>query len=251
MNTTVIHAENVSKRFWQNEHRPSLRHEAISMIKRFIKGRVAPNQNQTHQFWALRDVSFTIRRGETVGLVGRNGAGKSTLFRILAGITIPTVGDVTVQGRCAALIALGTGFHPERTGRENIYLSAALYGLRLNDIRELVPAIIDFAELGEFIDMPIKRYSSGMAARLGFSVAIHILPDVMLIDEALAVGDAAFQAKCIERIKLFKAEGRTIVVASHSHSMIREMCERTLWLAGGRLVGDGATGEILERYESL
>lgn len=248
MSAPVIRAEKVSKRFSQNEHRPSLRHEAISMVRRFIQHRITPNQNP--QFWALRDVSFTIQRGETVGLVGRNGAGKSTLFRILAGITVPTTGTVNVQGRCAALIALGTGFNPERTGRENIYLSAALYGLQLPAIRELLPAIIDFAELGEFIDMPIKRYSSGMTARLGFSVAIHILPDVMLIDEALAVGDAAFQTKCIERIKAFKDEGRTIVIASHSHTLIREMCERTLWLSGGHLVGDDLTDIVLARYES-
>jgi len=243
----VIRTDNISKRYVQNEQRPSLRHEALAMGRRLLRQTV--QRDVQPQFWALRGVSFTIQRGETVGLIGRNGAGKSTLFRIIAGITTPTMGNIEVNGRCAALIALSAGFNLERTGRENIFLGAALHGIPLQAIRELLPAIIDFAELGLFIDLPIKRYSSGMAARLGFSIAIHILPDVMLIDEILSVGDAAFQKKCMERILQFRAEGRTLIIASHANATIRELCQRTLWLSSGQLIADGNTEDVLARYE--
>ena len=186
----VIIAEQVWKRFVQNEYRPSLRHEAVALLKKWMRRR--QTQTSVEPFWALRDVSFTVRKGEAVGLIGHNGAGKSTLFRILCGVTEPTTGNVSIKGRFAPLLALGAGFNPELSGRQNIFLNAAIQGLRETEIKAILPEIIEFSELGQFIDLPVKRYSSGMTARLGFSVAIHTLPDIVFLDEVLAVGDAAF-----------------------------------------------------------
>lgn len=202
-------------------------------------------------FWALRGISFTIRAGESVALIGRNGSGKTTLLRVLCGITRPNRGRVAVAGRFAAMIGLGAGFNTERTGRENIFLNAAIHGTAPKQVAGLLDAIIDFAELGEFIDVPVKRYSSGMVTRLGFSIAVHILPDIIFIDEVLAVGDAAFQEKCLARIHQMRAEGRTIVFVSHAPSLVSQVCERAIWLHQGRLRLDGSVAHVLAEYEAL
>lgn len=247
MNKPAIQVENVSKRYVVNEHRPSLRQNTGLALRRLV-GLSAVDQT-VDPFWAVREVSFTIQPGECVGVVGRNGAGKSTLFRLIARITAPTLGRVTVNGRCAALIALGAGFNAELSGRDNIYLNAAMHGLSPRQVRALVEPIIDFSEIGTFIDLPVKRYSSGMAARLGFSVAVHILPEIILLDEVLSVGDAAFQEKCMTRMTQLKGEGRTIMLASHASGSLLAMCDRALWLDKGRLVCDDTTVRTLAAYQ--
>lgn len=202
-------------------------------------------------FWALRGVSFTVDAGESVAIIGRNGAGKTTLLRLLADISEPTAGTIGVQGHSVALLGLGAGFDNERTGRENIYLNAAIYGIAPREVAAIIEPILVFAELGDFIDRPIKRYSSGMRARLAFSIAIHILPDIIMLDEILSVGDAAFQIRCLERIDQMKSEGRTILLVSHSNSSIRQLCERAIWLNEGRIMQDGATAEVLANYTAM
>lgn len=245
-NTPVIVVENVWKRYFQNEARPSLRHEALRMIQRTL-GRNLPETERT-PFWALRAIDLSINAGEFVGVVGRNGAGKSTLLRLLCSISRPTTGNITVRGKFATLLTLGAGFSTERTGRENIFLGAAIQGISPRQIEPLIHDIIAFAELEAFIDLPVKRYSSGMTARLGFSLAIHTLPDIIFVDEILAVGDLAFQERCIERILLAKAQQRTLVFVSHSPDIVRRLCERTLWIDRGQLVADGPTEQVLDQY---
>jgi ABC-type polysaccharide/polyol phosphate transport system ATPase subunit len=237
----VIVADHVWKRYRPQAHAMSLRQEATKLFQR--------KANPEQPFWALQDVTFSVYPGESVALVGRNGAGKTTLFRVLSGITSPTQGQVAVRGRFATLIALGAGFNPERTGRQNIYLNAAIQGITPRQVARFIDDIIAFSELGEFIDVPIKRYSSGMVTRLGFSIAVHIFPDLIFIDEVLAVGDAAFQEKCIQRILGMKAEGRTLMFVSHSAAAVRMLCDRAIWLQHGQVQVDGPTDEVLRRYE--
>jgi ABC-type polysaccharide/polyol phosphate transport system ATPase subunit len=202
-----------------------------------------------HQpFESLKDVSFLIPSGSALGVIGENGAGKSTLLKMLAGTLTPTSGEVVRRGRTAALLELGAGFHPEFTGRQNIYLNASLLGLRDQEIREREEDIIDFAELGQFIDRPLKIYSSGMKMRLAFSVATTVNPDILIIDEALSVGDQRFQEKCVDRIVKFRKEGKTILVCSHSMYMINELCSRTMWLANGRVSAFGETPGVIAEY---
>jgi ABC-type polysaccharide/polyol phosphate transport system ATPase subunit len=244
----IIVAEQVWKSYRPKTHQISLRHEAA----RFFRQPFQPRTEEPNElFWALQDVSFAVRPGESVALVGRNGSGKSTLLRILCGITRPARGYTQVHGRFATLIALGAGFDPERTGRENIFLNAAIQGVYAREITRIMDQIIDFAELGEFIDVPVKRYSSGMVTRLGFSIAVHILPEIIFIDEVLAVGDSAFQEKCIHRISEMKAEGRTLMFVSHAADTVRELCERALWLNHGRLQMDGSTDDVLQAYDAM
>lgn len=203
------------------------------------------------EFWALRDVSFRVGRGEAVAFVGRNGAGKSTVLSLIAGAIKPSEGSVKVRGRLGALLELGAGFHPDLTGRENIYLNASLLGLSRKEIEGKFDAILEFSELQEFIDVPLRNYSSGMQVRLGFSVAVHIDPEILIMDEALAVGDAAFQAKCIERINQFKKAGTTLLFVSHSPAQVLNLCERIVWLDHGRLQADGPAKEVLDRYNAM
>ncbi len=194
-----------------------------------------------HQdFWALRQVSFAVQPGESWGIIGENGAGKSTLLKLIAGVTRPSQGSVEVRGRVGALLELGTGFHPEYTGRENIYFSAAMMGLSKPETEALLPEIIDFSGLGDFIDRPVKTYSTGMFMRLGFSVATSINPDVLITDEVLAVGDESFQKKCVRRMEAFLAQGKSLLFCSHSMYHVRKLCQKALWLDHGqvRVVGD-------------
>lgn len=200
------------------------------------------------EFWALRDVNFDIRMGECVGILGHNGAGKSTLFSILSRIYGPTEGTVSVRGRLQALIALGAGFHPALTGRENIYINAAILGLKRRQIDERFEEIAAFSELGSFLDAPIKNYSSGMLVRLGFSVAAHLDPDILLIDEVLAVGDISFQRKCLSFLQRLQAKGASIVLVSHNTASIEAICSRVIWMDHGRVVEEGAAQPVIAAY---
>ncbi|MDH1087403.1 ABC transporter ATP-binding protein [Pantoea brenneri] len=201
-------------------------------------------------YLAIEDISFTVRKGESVALIGRNGAGKSTSLGLVAGVIKPTTGTVITRGRVASMLELGGGFHPELTGRENIRLNATLLGLRRKQLNERIDKIIEFSELGEFIDEPIRVYSSGMLAKLGFSVITQVDPDILIIDEVLAVGDYAFQKKCIETINEFKAKGVTILFVSHNLSDIGKICDRVIWIENHRLKASGKAENILEQYRS-
>ena len=191
------------------------------------------------EFWALRDISFTVSKGEIIGVIGTNGSGKSTLLQIIAGTLAPTIGTVNVIGRVSAILELGAGFNTEFTGRENVLLNASIIGFSRDAIAEQMEKICAFSELGDFFDQPIKTYSSGMHARLAFSIAIHVDPEILIVDEALAVGDARFVAKCMRRIKDIMSKGTTVLFVSHDISSVRTLCSRTLWLDQGYLVEDG------------
>jgi lipopolysaccharide transport system ATP-binding protein len=200
------------------------------------------------EFWALADVTLAIRRGETLGLIGRNGSGKSTLLQLVAGTLTPTTGIVRTTGRVAALLELGSGFNPEFTGRENVYLNGAILGIPRHEMDQAIAAIEEFADIGDFIDQPVKMYSSGMMVRLAFAVAVHVTPDVLIIDEALAVGDTAFQSKCLERIRKMQRAGVAILLVSHAPNTIIEFCDRAAYIDRGRLVAVGNCRAIIERY---
>jgi lipopolysaccharide transport system ATP-binding protein len=210
-----------------------------------------PVRDWFREFWALRDVGFTVRRGETVGIVGRNGSGKSTLLQMICGTLHPTRGSVAVNGRIAALLELGAGFNPEFTGRENVRLSGLLYGLSEQELGARYEAILDFAEIGDFIDQPVKTYSSGMYVRLAFAVAINVSPDVLVVDEALSVGDEAFQRKCFARIDQIRAGGATVLFVSHAAGAITELCNRALLLDRGELLAEGSPKYVVSRYHRL
>jgi len=203
------------------------------------------------EMWALRDVSFQVREGEALGIVGHNGAGKTTILKILSSITAPTLGEVTVRGRLAALVEVSSGFHPELTGRENVYLHGAMLGMRRSEIRRQMDSIIEFSGVDKYVDVPVKRYSSGMYVRLGFSIAAHLDPDILLLDEVLAVGDAAFQAKCLERIAQLRKNGRTIVFISHDLAAVYRLCDRALLLDQGRVLMDGPARRIIDEYQEM
>lgn len=208
----------------------------------------ALREMRTHQFESLHDLSFEIKQGEAVGFIGRNGAGKSTTLGLIAGVLRPTRGLVKVQGRISPLLELGGGFHPDLSGRENIHLNGILLGLSNKTVKAKTPAIIDFAELGEFIDQPVRSYSSGMMARLGFAVVAHLEPEILLIDEVLAVGDAAFQKKCAAKIQDFKKAGVTIILVSHNTSDVSTLCDRAIWIENHRIRRQGPAVDITSEY---
>ena len=248
--TAVIHVENLSKRYTKQQYRPSLRHEGQQIVRRILRLPVEVTW-QEEPFWALQDINFSVQKGETVGVVGRNGSGKTTLLRILSGITEPSEGIAEVNGRFATLIGVSAGFDNERTGLENIFFNAAIYGVPPTQTETILDDIIAFSELEEFLNMPVKRYSSGMVARLGFSIAIHILPEIIFIDEVLAVGDAAFREKCYARVLELKQRGCTIMFVSHSADDVLKLCDRAVWLHQGKLMMDGDAAEVLEQYDQL
>lgn len=253
---TVIAVENVSKayRIWQTPG-SRLTSPLLSGIGRRFFGNSGPGlalrrraAASFHEFWALKDISFEVRRGEAVGIIGRNGSGKSTLLQIIAGTLQPTSGSVQVNGRVAAMLELGSGFDPDFTGRENVFLNGAVLGLTRREVEERFDSIAAFADIGDFIDQPVKTYSSGMVMRLAFSVQIAVEPEVLIVDEALAVGDAQFVAKCINRISDFIRNGHTLLFVSHEVGLVKQLTSRALFLDHGQCVSFGATTEIVLAY---
>ena len=234
----MIEVKNVSKKFkiYKDKATTLKEHLLFLRSKRF------------DDFWALSDINLTIEKGTTVGLIGHNGSGKSTLLKLITKIIYPTSGTITTHGRVSSLLELGAGFHPEFSGRENIYINASIFGLSKKEIDRRLESIIEFSELGDFIDSPIRTYSSGMYTRLAFSVAVHVDPDILLIDEILAVGDVNFQKKCINQIKEFKKRGVTMVFVSHNMADVLEICDSVVWLDKGKIKEIGKTDEIAGRY---
>jgi lipopolysaccharide transport system ATP-binding protein len=254
----AVHCEDLGKRYRigtpESYHalRDTIMH-ALHVPRRAVQAMLhgrspfrAPDPDRT--FWALKDVSLQIGRGEVVGIVGRNGAGKTTLLKILSRITRPTLGEARVYGRVGSLLEVGTGFHPELTGHENIYLNGAVLGLRKAEIRRKFDDIVAFAEVGDFIDTPVKRYSSGMHMRLAFAVAAHLDPEILFVDEVLAVGDAAFQRKCLGKMSDVSREGRTILFVSHNMAAVQQLCHRAVWLDEGRIRRDGPAKSVVAEY---
>lgn len=235
--------ENVVQHFRLIRERPDTLRETFARLFR--------NHSRYHSFDALKGISFEVSDGEIVGLVGPNGSGKSTILKIIAGVYRPTAGVVRINGKVAGLIELGAGFHSDLTGRENILLNGLLLGLSKREIRSREQQILDFAELGDFIDSPVKQYSSGMFMRLGFAVATEVDPDILLIDEILAVGDASFQQKCLARIDEFRHRRKTILLVSHDLTTVRRLCQRVLLIQNGRILADGTPAEVLDSYEEF
>lgn len=235
-----IRAEQVDK-FFYLQHQKTLKELAQAALFR---------KKTLEQVHALKNVSFSISGGEQVGIIGKNGAGKSTLLKLIAGVSQPTTGSISVSGRVVPLIELGAGFHPELTGLENIYLNGVILGFSEKEIKDRVSDIVSFAEIPDFIDVPVKFYSSGMYIRLAFSVAIFVNPEILLLDEVLAVGDRAFQKKCLRKMDEFKQRGVTMILVSHSQKAINEFCTRVLYLKQGELIYDGAVDKGLELYDA-
>ena len=240
---SVIQIVNVWKQFHLHTARPRTMKEALVQSFRRPTG-----DEPSKTFWALKDVSFEIEKGETFGIIGTNGSGKSTLLKLITGISKPTRGVVAVDGRVSALLELGAGFHPDFSGRENTFLNGAILGLSRKEVEQKFESIVAFAELERFIDNPVKTYSSGMYMRLAFSIAIHVDPDILVIDEVLAVGDGAFQQKCFDQIQRFKHAGKTIVFVSHSLGSVKELCQRAAWLDKGVLRAVGPTSSVIDFY---
>jgi homopolymeric O-antigen transport system ATP-binding protein len=265
MSTPIISVENLSKRYLvgHQEARTQFRYTALrDVIGRelrnygrkaldVVRGRQVVQGDQVEEFWALKDINFEVQEGEVLGIIGRNGAGKSTLLKILSRITEPTAGRITLRGRVASLLEVGTGFHPELTGRENIFLNGAILGMSRAEIRKKFDEIVAFAEVEKFLDTPVKRYSSGMYVRLAFAVAAHLEPEILIVDEVLAVGDAEFQKKCLGKMdEVSRREGRTVLFVSHNMSAIAELARRAVLLDRGLIVLDGPVSDVLAAYLS-
>lgn len=246
MKRPVITFKDVSKEFKLSKLPVrSLQDIFVFYTKKDMRGR--------RHFWALKEVSFTIHQGETVAIVGANGSGKSTILKLISRIIYPTAGVITVNGRLSALLELGAGFHPDLSGRENIFLNGSILGLDRRAMQQKLDSIIEFAGVGEYIDVPIRNYSSGMQMRLGFSVAVHVEPEIILVDEVLAVGDYSFQLKCLERIHQMQAEGVTILFVSHDFQAVQDLCDRAIWLENGSIRADAEVSDVLgqmrEQYQ--
>lgn len=240
MNDIAISVKNLSKKY-----------KLYDSPKHRLKEALHPFRKKYHRdFWALRDVSFEVKKGETIGIIGKNGSGKSTLLQLICGILQPTDGEVAVNGRISSLLELGAGFNPEFTGRQNVYMNGALMGFTKKEMDQRFDAIADFADIGEFIDQPVKTYSSGMYVRLAFAAAINVDPDILLVDEALAVGDIRFQQKCFRRMFAFREEGKTILMVTHDTTVVTRFCNRTTWLHDGRIRQSGAPEEVVKSYFS-
>jgi ABC-type polysaccharide/polyol phosphate transport system ATPase subunit len=250
MATPAIRFEHVWKRFRLGLTRRRRKQNLRDLMTRDPQLAGLADPRLTQYIWALADVSFEVAEGEAVGIIGPNGSGKSTTLRLASRVSRPWSGLIETRGRIGALIELKAGLHPELTGRENIFLYGSLLGLRRKEIRRRFDQIVEFAELHRFVDTPLKRYSSGMEVRLGFSVAVHLDPDILLIDEVLAVGDHAFQRRCLERMDELRAAGQTIVFVSHELNQVRRLCPRTILLDRGQIRADGPTDEIIDRYLS-
>jgi lipopolysaccharide transport system ATP-binding protein len=253
--SVVVDAENISKRFFLGERNQRAFFEDVAakgmqgFRRLFSRKLVKTEKDSRRDFWALRDVSFRIFQGQTLGIIGENGAGKSTLLKILSRITQPTTGTVKVYGRLASLLEVGTGFHPEFSGRDNIYLNGTMLGLSRKEVRNRFDQIVEFSGLEQFIEVPVKNYSSGMYVRLAFSVAAHLNPEIVILDEVLAVGDAVFQKKCFDRMEEIINEGHAAILVSHGMSNVRRMSQVCLWLREGRVEMFGPTHEVVSHYE--
>ncbi len=260
MSDIIIKAENLGKKYIIGHQAQSDRYLALrdvvtqnvrgffSKTRDLIQGKDIIQGDTQEEFWALRDVSFEIRRGDAVGIIGRNGAGKSTLLKVLSRITEPSAGRVTIRGRVASLLEVGTGFHPELTGRENIYLNGAILGMARSEIRYKFDEIVAFAEVEKFLDTPVKRYSSGMYVRLAFAVAAHLEPEILVVDEVLAVGDSQFQKKCLGKMGDVAQEGRTVLFVSHNMAAITQLCTSAILLVDGKLTDLGTTEKVIGHY---
>lgn len=248
MSKAAIHVEGLGKKYQRGmSYEPGLRHS----LEKFVRSPLAAFRRPAEEtFWALKDVSLEVREGEVLGLIGRNGAGKTTLLKILSRITKPTTGWAEIHGRVGSLLEVGTGFHPELTGRENTYLSGAILGMGKAEIDRKFDEIVAFAEIEQFIDTPVKHYSSGMFVRLAFSVAAHLEPEILLVDEVLAVGDINFQKKCLGKMGDVARAGRTVVLVTHQLNQIRRLCHRVLWVDGGQIRMNGNAHEVLAGYET-
>ena len=251
MTKAIVRAKNVSKQYRigasrepYSTLREAMTRAALAPLKQLTRN----GNSRIEAFWALREINFEVAPGEILGIIGRNGAGKSTLLKILARITEPTTGSVELFGRIGSLLEVGTGFHPELTGRENIYLNGAVLGMKRTEIANRFDEIVAFAEMGKFLDTPVKHYSSGMYMRLAFAVAAHLDPEILLLDEVLAVGDAAFQAKCLGKMGAVANEGRTVLFVSHNLVAVQNLCKRVIWLNEGKIYDQGPTNAIVEKY---
>jgi lipopolysaccharide transport system ATP-binding protein len=243
----AIQVEDLSKLYRLGETQNMLRDALVNGVRTLLR-RKAPERSGDLCHWALNGLSMTVQQGEVVGIIGRNGAGKSTLLKVLSRITCPTSGKVTVNGRVASLLEVGTGFHEELTGRENIYLNGSILGMTKREVDASMEQIIQFADIDGFLDTPIKRYSSGMRMRLGFSVAAHLSPDVLFVDEVLAVGDVSFQKKCLGAMRQLGSGGRTILFVSHNLAAVENLCHRAIWISNGKIQMDGDSREVIKAY---
>lgn len=253
MSDTVIQAENLGKRYriGQRESYLTLREAITKAVKDpFVRKKRKGDQDEEGFIWALKDVSFEVKRGEVLGIIGRNGAGKSTLLKVLTQITEPTEGRATIHGRVASLLEVGTGFHPELTGRENIFLNGAILGMSKREIERKFDEIVAFSEVEKFLDTPVKHYSSGMYVRLAFAVAAHMESEILLIDEVLAVGDAQFQKKCLGKMGDVAKEGRTVLFVSHNMTAVQNLCDRAIWIDQGRIKENGLSSSVISDYLS-
>src|SRR5437870_3429424 len=250
MSDIAIRVENLSKRYEigaAKRRHDTLRDQLADGLKALFRNNGQPRQRK-ESIWALKDVSFEIKHGEVVGFIGRNGAGKSTLLKILSRITAPTAGHAEVRGRVGSLLEVGTGFHGELTGRENIYLNGSILGMGRREIARKLSDIVEFSGVEKFIDTPVKRYSSGMYVRLAFSVAAHLEPEILLVDEVLAVGDAEFQRRCLGRMEELSRHGRTVLFVSHQMQVLARLCDRAILLREGRVVEDGPSEQVVAHY---
>ena len=246
MSSTVVSAEGISKQYTLGQLQGGYGLFTESISQRLRSVRTRPPRRE--EFWALRGIDFEVERGEKFAIVGHNGAGKSTLLKILSRVTPPTSGEITLRGRVGALLEVGTGFHPELTGRENVFLNGAILGMRRTEIQRKFDEIVEFAEVERFIDTPVKRYSSGMQLRLAFAVAAHLEPEVLIIDEVLSVGDLAFQEKCLGRMQEVSGEGRTVLFVSHNLTAVQTLCARAMLLSHGEKVAEGPTADVIDEY---
>ncbi len=252
--TPIIRVENLSKSYRIGAREAPYQTLRESVVKAVREPLNVFRRNGSHKdatIWALKDVNLDVQAGEVVGIIGRNGAGKSTLLKILSRVTEPTTGFVDLYGRVGSLLEVGTGFHPELTGRENIFLNGAILGMKRAEIERKFDEIVAFAEVDKFIDTPVKRYSSGMFLRLAFAVAAHLEPEILVVDEVLAVGDASFQRKCLRKMSDVAKEGRTVLFVSHNMGAIQGLCNRAIWLANGKIVGQGATHRVVAEYMDM
>ena len=251
MSELVIKVENLGKKYIIG-HQKQERYTALrDVIGNSVKSILKPNnktRDAKEEFWALKDINFEIKQGDRVGIIGRNGAGKSTLLKVLSRITEPTTGQIKIRGRVASLLEVGTGFHPELTGRENIFLNGAILGMSRVEIKKKFDEIVAFAEVEKFLDTPVKRYSSGMYVRLAFAVAAHLEPEILIVDEVLAVGDAAFQKKCLGKMEDVGKKGRTVLFVSHNMSAIKTLCQKGIFLDRGQLAIQGAIDKVIDHY---